>query len=200
MRWNALICCFLRPLARLAPHPKGANASDAIVFPTKIFSHLDAGRDGSYVLFSYGGVPLEVYGAFGTVAEARSWAAEVGTRKRVKLTGRRFRAGAQHERLLPQRRRAETFAVNYRNQLVTVTAGFHPGGELGEIFIATGKSGADIEFIARDAAVLPSLTLQHGVPPETIRHAVTRGASEEPASILGAVVDFIATNSFSGGV
>ena len=26
-----------------------------------------------------------------------------------------------------------------------------------------------------------------GVPPETIRHAVTRGASEEPASILGAV-------------
>ena len=90
--------------------------------------------------------------------------------------------------------------MNHRNQLVTVTAGFHPGGELGEIFIATGKSGADIESIARDAAVLPSLTLQHGVPPETIRHAVTRGASEEPASILGAVVDSIATNSFSGGV
>ena len=54
--------------------------------------------------------------------------------------------------------------------------------------------------IARDAAVLLSLALQHGVPPETIRHAVTRGASEEPASILGAVVDSITTKSFSGGV
>ena len=57
---------------------------------------------------------------------------------------------------------------------------------------------ADNEFIERPAVVL-SLALQHGVPPETIRHAVTRGASEEPASILGAVVDSITTKSFSGG-
>ena len=68
--------------------------SDVIVFPTKIFSHLDAGRDGSYVLFSYGGVPLEVYGAFGTVAEARSWAAEVGTRKKLKIDWATFPSGS----------------------------------------------------------------------------------------------------------
>ena len=34
-----------------------------------------------------------------------------------------------------------------------------------------------------------SLALQHGTPIETIRRAVTRGASEAPASILGAIVD-----------
>jgi hypothetical protein len=34
-----------------------------------------------------------------------------------------------------------------------------------------------------------SLALQHGTPIETIRHAVTRGTSEEPVSILGAIVD-----------
>ena len=102
--------------------------------------------------------------------------------------------------LLPQRRRAETFTVIHRHQLFVVTVGFFDDGTPGEVFIDGCKTGTDIESIARDAGVLLSLALQHGVPPETIRHAVTRGISEEPASILGAVVDSITTNSFSGSV
>jgi hypothetical protein len=105
-----------------------------------------------------------------------------------------------HRRVLPQRRLAETFDLLFPNQLITITAGFHADGELGEVFIGVGKTGNDIQSIARDAGVLLSLALQHGVPPETIRHAVTRCGSEEPASILGAVVDSITTKSFSGGV
>ena len=103
-------------------------------------------------------------------------------------------------RILPQRRAAETFDLRFWNQPFTVTVGFYADGTPGEVFIDGGKTGQDIQFTARDAAVLLSLALQHGVPLETIRHAVTRGASEEPASILGAVVDFITTNSFSGGI
>ena len=103
-------------------------------------------------------------------------------------------------RRLQQRRRAETFDLLFRNQMITVTAGFYADDTLGEVFIGIGKSGTDIASVARDAGVLLSLALQHGVPPETIRHAVTRGASEEPVSILGAVVDSITTNSFLGGV
>jgi ribonucleoside-diphosphate reductase alpha chain len=90
--------------------------------------------------------------------------------------------------------------MRFWNQLFTVTIGFYADGTPGEVFIDGGKTGQDIQSTARDAAVVLSLALQHGVPPETIRHAVTRGASEEPASILGAVVDSITTNSFSGGV
>jgi hypothetical protein len=37
--------------------------------------------------------------------------------------------------------------------------------------------------------VVLSLALQRGTPIETIRHAVTRNASGDPASILGAIVD-----------
>ena len=103
-------------------------------------------------------------------------------------------------RVLPQRRAAETFDLRFWNQPFTVTVGFYADGTPGEVFIDGCKTGNDIESIARDAAVLLSLALQHGVPPETIRHAVIRGASEEPASILGAVVDSITTKSFSGGV
>ena len=102
-------------------------------------------------------------------------------------------------RTLPQRRAAETFDLRFWNQPFTVTVGFYADGTPGEVFIDGGKTGQDIQSIARDAAVVLSLALQHGTPIETIRHAVTRGASEEPASILGAVVDSITTKSFSGG-
>ena len=43
--------------------------------------------------------------------------------------------------------------VVHRNQPVTITIGFFPGGDLGEVFISTGKSGADLQNIAHDAAV-----------------------------------------------
>ena len=107
---------------------------------------------------------------------------------------------AMIRRALPQRRANETFNLRFWNRLFTITVGFYADGTLGEVFIGVGKTGNDIQSIARDAGVLLSLALQHGVSPETIRHAVIRGASEEPASILGAVVDSITTNSFSGGV
>ena len=103
-------------------------------------------------------------------------------------------------RTLPQRRAAQTFDMRFWNQSFSVTIGFYPDGTPGEVFIDGGKTGQDVQSTARDAAVVLSLALQHGVSPETIRHAVTRGASEGPASILGAVVDFITTKSFSGGV
>ena len=96
---------------------------------------------------------------------------------------------AMMRRILPQRRAAETFTVVCRNQPVTITAGFYDDGTLGEVFITTAKSGADLQNIANDAAVILSLALQHHVNIEVIRHAVTGCNDGSPASILGAVVD-----------
>jgi hypothetical protein len=96
---------------------------------------------------------------------------------------------AMIRRTLPERRVAETFDMRFWNQPFMATVGCYADGTPAEVFIDGSKTGNDIQSTARDAAVLLSLALQHGVPPETIRHAVTRGASEEPASILGAIVD-----------
>ena len=68
-------------------------------------------------------------------------------------------------RVLPQRRAAETFDLRFWNQPFTVTVGFYADGTPGEVFIDGCKTGNDIESIARDAGVLLSLALQHGVPP-----------------------------------
>jgi hypothetical protein len=95
-------------------------------------------------------------------------------------------------RVLPQRRAAETFGLKFWSQPFTVTVGFYADGTPGEVFIDGCKTGNDIESIARDAGVLLSLALQHGVDVATIAHAITRDSSGAAASILGAIVDAIA--------
>jgi hypothetical protein len=84
-----------------------------------------------------------------------------------------------------------TFDLRFWNQPFTVTVGFYPDGTLGEVLIDGGKTGQDIQSTARDAAVVLSIALQHGIPIETIRHAVTRDGSGAAASILGAIVDML---------
>ena len=103
--------------------------------------------------------------------------------------------------VLPQRRRAETFTVIYWDQPFAVTVGFFDDGTPGEVFVDSRKTGGDVEAIARDAAVVISLALQHGAAVETLRHAITRSSNGAPSSILGAVIDALAAipSSLTGG-
>jgi hypothetical protein len=96
-----------------------------------------------------------------------------------------------HRRLLPMRRACETFEIEFGGlaKCHTVTVGFYHDSLPGEVFIDAGKSGEQVAAIARDAAVLLSMALQHGVALETIKHAVTRDGQGMASSIVGAVVD-----------
>jgi hypothetical protein len=103
-------------------------------------------------------------------------------------------------RTLPQRRASETFDLRFWNQPFTVTVGFYADGKPGEVFINIGKSGADLQNIAHDAAVVMSLALQSGVVVADLQHAVIRDSSGAAASILGAIVDCVSARTFSGAV
>ena len=96
-------------------------------------------------------------------------------------------------RPLPHRRHCETFKLPFgpKQQTLHVTIGFfdHAGREPGEIFIAGSKSGQDFEAICRDSAILLSLCLQHSVPLEVIRGALTRNEDGTPSTVVGAVVE-----------
>ena len=70
-------------------------------------------------------------------------------------------------RTLPERRAAETFDMRFWNQPFTVNVGFYADGTPREVFIDSGKTGGDVEAVARDAAVTLRLGLQHGVPIES---------------------------------
>jgi hypothetical protein len=97
-------------------------------------------------------------------------------------------------RALPMRRRSETFEMDFGGlkSAHIITLGFYEDGSIGEVFINGGKSGEVVEAIARDGAVLLSFALQHGVPLDTIKHAITRDSQGQPQSIVGAVVDRLA--------
>jgi hypothetical protein len=95
--------------------------------------------------------------------------------------------------LLPQRRPNETFDMIFggQNKPFTVTLGYYEDGRIGEVFIDGPKIGSEMKDITHDAAMLFSLALQHGVPMQTIQHALSRDAAGKATTIIGAVIDEI---------
>jgi hypothetical protein len=102
-------------------------------------------------------------------------------------------------RILPQRREAETFDLDFGglNKAHTITVGFYEDGSIGEVFISGGKSGEIVEAMARDAAVILSMALQYGADLVNVKNAITRDGQDDAQSIIGVVVDKLA-ESFLG--
>lgn len=95
-------------------------------------------------------------------------------------------------RTLPQRRYCETFELQHGGNVSRVTLGRYPDGRVGEVFITGAKVGSDLEASLRDAAVLISLALQHGVPVATMAGAITREGDGRPSTVIGDVLDQLA--------
>ena len=93
--------------------------------------------------------------------------------------------------MLPQRRASESFDLDFGGlaRAHTITIGFYDDGTIGEVFINGGKSGEQVEAIARDAAVILSLALQFGADLANIKSAITRDAQGDAQTIIGVVVD-----------
>ena len=90
---------------------------------------------------------------------------------------------------LDNRRRSETFVLRFWNDKFHVTVGYYGGNDPGEVFVAGSKSGAQLDSVCRDGAVMLSLAMQYGIPLEVIRDALTRESNGEPSTIIGAIVD-----------
>lgn len=93
-------------------------------------------------------------------------------------------------RTLPHRRQCETVEFRHAGHAFTLCVGLRPStGEIAEIFISSTKPGSPLEALARDAAIIVSLALQHGAELATIRHALTRDHDGGPATLIGAALD-----------
>jgi hypothetical protein len=103
-------------------------------------------------------------------------------------------------RVLPRRRAAETFGMRFWNQPFTVTVGFYPDGTLGEVFVGVGKTGNDIQSIARAPACCSASRSNMAFPLKQFATPLPAARRTSPRRFLGAVVDSITTKSFSGGV
>jgi len=93
---------------------------------------------------------------------------------------------------LPNRRPSETFTFECNGLIYLATISRFQDGRLAEIFVSNAKVGSHSDAAAKDAAVVCSIGLQHGVPLKTIRHALLRDAQGRASSPLGAALDFVA--------
>jgi hypothetical protein len=96
---------------------------------------------------------------------------------------------------LPNRRPSETFALACNGLTYLASISRFPDGRLAEIFVSNAKVGSHSDAAAKDAAVVCSIALQHGVPVEVIRHALLRDSHGRASSPLGAALDQIAEQS-----
>jgi ribonucleoside-diphosphate reductase alpha chain len=107
-------------------------------------------------------------------------------------SARAIRGGRRMTReRLPNRRASETFAFECNGLRYVATVSRYPNGDLAEIFIGNAKAGSHSDAVAKDAAVVCSPALQHGVPVETIRHALLRDTRGNPCSPLGVALDLL---------
>jgi hypothetical protein len=86
----------------------------------------------------------------------------------------------------------KTFEITHADHPTTpfqVTVGYSDDGSPREIFINGAIAGSQFEAVVHDGAVMVSQLLRHGVPIETIHHALTRNEDGSPSTVICAVVD-----------
>jgi ribonucleoside-diphosphate reductase alpha chain len=97
---------------------------------------------------------------------------------------------AARERL-PNRHASEQIAFPCGGFKFIAAVSRFPDGRLGEICLTNGKCGSDSDVSARDAAIVASIALQHGVPIEVLRKALIGDRRGLPSGPLGVVLDFM---------
>jgi hypothetical protein len=96
---------------------------------------------------------------------------------------------------LPDRRFAETVALEHAGARFMVTIGFYPDGRPGEVFTHGARSGSTLDALLADACVVVSCLIQHGAEPRDLAASMGRLGNAEPASVIGGVVDLVAAAS-----
>jgi hypothetical protein len=101
-------------------------------------------------------------------------------------------------RRLPNRRSSETFGFACNGLKYTATASWFDDGRLAEVFLGNHKCDSHADSCAKDAAVVASLALQHGVPLEIICKALLRDSHGRPSTPLGCALDLLVVEQKRG--
>lgn len=101
-------------------------------------------------------------------------------------------------RRLANRRAHETIAIEHEGQRYKIGLGREVGsvdrqklGPIAEIFLNAQKANSPLDVLASDGAILMSMLLQYGCPPEDIAHSMKRNPDGSPASPLGRAAAFL---------
>jgi len=90
---------------------------------------------------------------------------------------------------LENRRHHEVFTFEHWGQKYHAGVGRDSRGEIREVWINAGKTGEQLETLARDSAVILSIALQNGSLLSDLRHSITRDRHGNPQGPIGALLD-----------
>ena len=96
---------------------------------------------------------------------------------------------------LPNRRQCETLDLRHGGRRFHVTIGQYDDGRPGEVFLHGAKPGSDVDLLCDDIGVLMSRLLQYGDDPASLAAGIGRLGNGDPASIVGAIADVLATKA-----
>ena len=96
---------------------------------------------------------------------------------------------------LPDRRPSRTFSFECAGMAYTATASWFEDGRLGEVFVGNHKSNSQADSNAKDAAIIASLCLQHGISLDTIRKSLLRDSQGRPSTPVAMALDILARES-----
>lgn len=99
---------------------------------------------------------------------------------------------------LASRRALETVAIEHEGQRYKIGLGRElicieraKLGPIVEVFLNAQKVNTQADTLASDGAILMSMLLQYGCPPQDIAHSMKRNPDGSPASPLGRAAAFL---------
>jgi ribonucleoside-diphosphate reductase alpha chain len=110
--------------------------------------------------------------ATASIAEAKALKAQMAELE-AELEGLRVRLGTPKRRRLPDTRQAVTHKFDIAGHEGYITVGLFETGQPGELFITMAKEGSTIGGLMDTIGTLVSLSLQYGVPLETLVNKFT---------------------------
>jgi hypothetical protein len=100
---------------------------------------------------------------------------------------------------LPNRRASRTFNFECNGLHYTCTASWFDDGRLGEVFLGNHRADSHADACAKDAAILASLALQHGIPLEILRKVQLRDPKGRASTPIGVALDVLAVENIKQG-
>lgn len=95
---------------------------------------------------------------------------------------------------LPNRRYSESFEIRHLGINYAVQVGCYRDGRVGEVFLGMERAaGSFADVAARDTAVMISMALQHGVPVDRMRAAITKDQDGKSEGLAGVVLEMLET-------
>lgn len=105
---------------------------------------------------------------------------------------------------LAKRRALETIAIEHDGQRYKVGLGREVLcierellGPIAEVFLNAQPVNSQLDVLVSDGAILMSMLLQYGCPPDDIARAMKRNPDSSPASLLGRAAAFLGSGDAS---